>query len=80
MTSDADARPQNFEAALTELQELVDALEKGELTLEQSLATFERGIQLTRTCRKALDTAEQRVRVLSTTAPDAEPVPFESHE
>lgn len=80
MTSKADTQPQGFEEALTELETLVDTLEQGKLTLEQSLAAFERGIKLTRTCRTALDAAEQRVRILSGESPDAEPVPFPSHD
>jgi len=80
MTSEADTQPQNFEDALTELESLVDTLEEGELTLEQSLAAFECGIKLTRTCQKALDTAEQKVRILTGETPDDEPEPFESHD
>lgn len=89
MTEEPDTRPptypqsletQSFEAALSELQTLVDTLEQGELTLEQSLATFERGIALTRTCREALDAAEQKVRILMGTSADAAPVPFERHD
>ncbi|MCG6863602.1 MAG: exodeoxyribonuclease VII small subunit [Chromatiaceae bacterium] len=80
MTSEVDTQPQSFEDALAELESLVDTLEKGELTLEQSLASFERGIKLTRTCQKALDEAEQKVRMLTGDSPDAEPEPFQSHD
>jgi exodeoxyribonuclease VII small subunit len=80
MTSEVDTQPQSFEDALAELESLVDTLEKGELTLEQSLASFERGIKLTRTCQKALDEAEQKVRILTGDSPDAEPEPFQSHD
>lgn len=79
MTHKADTRPQGFEEALTELESLVDTLERGELTLEQSLSHFERGIALTRTCRQALDTAEQKVRILTGESPDASPEPFRNH-
>ncbi|HEV8076771.1 MAG TPA: exodeoxyribonuclease VII small subunit [Marinobacter sp.] len=53
-----------FEKSLEELEQLVRDLEHGELTLEQSLATFERGVGLTRDCQQALKSAEQRVEVL----------------
>jgi len=80
MTHAADTRPQGFEDGLTELESLVDTLEQGELTLEQSLACFERGIELTRTCRQALDAAEQKVRILTGESPNAPPEPFRNHD
>lgn len=54
----------DFEASLKELEALVGRLEQGELTLEQSLRSFERGVELTRACQKALDEAEQKVELL----------------
>lgn len=54
----------NFEAALGELNQLVEKLEQGGLSLEQSLHDFERGIALTRQCQKALTSAEQKVQIL----------------
>lgn len=54
----------DFEAALEELEALVERMEKGELTLEQSLQDFERGVALTRACQQALKEAEQKVRIL----------------
>ena len=54
----------DFEKALSELESLVDNLEKGELPLEETLKQFERGIELTRCCQKALKSAEQRVEIL----------------
>ncbi len=54
----------DFEKALSELESLVDNLEKGELPLEETLKQFERGIELTRSCQKALKSAEQRVEIL----------------
>jgi len=53
-----------FEKSLEELEQLVRDLEHGELTLEQSLSTFERGVGLTRDCQQALKSAEQRVEML----------------
>ncbi len=55
----------NFETALAELEQLVETMEKGDLTLEESLKQFERGVSLTRTCQKALAEAEQKVRILT---------------
>ena len=54
----------NFEASLAELEALVQQMEQGDLTLENSLAAFERGISLTRGCQAALAQAEQKVNVL----------------
>lgn len=53
-----------FEQSLNELQAVVERLESGDLSLEESLATFEQGIGLTRECQGALQDAEQRVQVL----------------
>lgn len=68
-----------FEDALGELESLVDTLEKGELSLEDSLAAFEQGIRLTRTCQKALDEAEQKVHILTEKSSDASLEPFDSN-
>lgn len=54
----------NFEAALAELNQLVEKMEQGGLSLEQSLSFFERGMQLTQQCQQALQAAEQKVRIL----------------
>ena len=69
-----------FEEALAELEALVDAMEKGDLTLEQSLQSFERGVELTRICQKALADAEQKVRILTEKSVEAELEPFESDD
>jgi exodeoxyribonuclease VII small subunit len=53
-----------FEAALAELEGIVDALEQGDLSLDESLRRFERGVQLTRACQSALKNAEQKVEIL----------------
>ncbi|MBK5004935.1 MULTISPECIES: exodeoxyribonuclease VII small subunit [Pseudomonas] len=54
----------DFEQSLAELQALVERLENGELSLEDSLAAFEQGIALTRDCQGALAQAEQKVQIL----------------
>lgn len=53
-----------FENALSELEQLVQRMEGGELSLEESLQAFEQGIKLTRQCQQALTSAEQRVQLL----------------
>ena len=53
-----------FESALNELEQIVAKLERGELKLEESLKLFERGVALTKACRKSLDTAELKVKKL----------------
>ena len=53
-----------FEQSLVKLENLVEKMEAGELTLEDSLTTFEEGIRLTRECQQALNQAEQKVKIL----------------
>ncbi len=57
--------PFNFEQALEELEQLVTRLEEGDLSLEESLKEFERGVKLTRDCQQELKEAEQKVRILT---------------
>jgi exodeoxyribonuclease VII small subunit len=67
----------SFEEALSELEALVERMESGDLTLEESLAAFEQGISLTRHCQEALQVAEQKVEILTARTPDAATEPFE---
>ena len=53
-----------FEQSLEKLEQLVERMEQGDLTLEDSLKTFEQGIKLTRECQQALARAEQKVKLL----------------
>ena len=64
--SHADPRPlpQDFETALAELEALVATMEDGTLPLEQSLAAYRRGVELSRICQERLAQAEQQVKVL----------------
>jgi exodeoxyribonuclease VII small subunit len=57
-------KTQSFEAALTELEQVVADMESGQLTLEDSLAAYKRGAELLSSCRARLDDAQQQVRVL----------------
>lgn len=54
----------DFESSLAELEDLVERMEAGDITLEESLKHFERGISLTRLCQQALKQAEQKVQIL----------------
>lgn len=53
-----------FEESLAKLETLVERMEEGDLSLEESLKTFEDGIKLTRDCQQALKSAEQKVKLL----------------
>jgi exodeoxyribonuclease VII small subunit len=76
----AAAPTPDFEAAMKELEGLVERMEKGELSLEESLKMFERGVELTRTCQKALKDAEQKVQKLISQEGKPELVPFEEED
>ena len=54
----------DFEAALNELEKIVEKMESGDQNLEDALKSFQRGIELTRTCQQGLKEAEQRVEKL----------------
>jgi exodeoxyribonuclease VII small subunit len=66
-----------FEEALAELEAIVDQLERGDLSLQDSLQSFERGVALTAICQRALSQAEQRVEILTGKAADAKLEPFD---
>ncbi|MGB5326473.1 MAG: exodeoxyribonuclease VII small subunit [Pseudomonadales bacterium] len=55
----------DFESSIERLEEIVELLEEGELSLEDSLRHFEEGVALTRSCQAALADAEQKIRLLS---------------
>jgi exodeoxyribonuclease VII small subunit len=59
-----DEQPKSFEASLEALEEIVQALESGDLPLEKSLELFEEGIRLSRQCQERLNQAERRIEVL----------------
>ena len=68
----------DFEKSLQELEQLVEAMERGDLTLEESLKRFERGIALTRACQQALAKAEQKVQILTQNSAGGELADFEA--
>ncbi len=55
----------HLEKALQELEEITEKMEAGQLPLEESLALFEQGIQLSRQCQKQLEQIEQKIQLLS---------------
>jgi exodeoxyribonuclease VII small subunit len=61
---ETDSKPLDFETAMRDLEQIVERLEHGDLPLEESLAAFERGVLLTRSCQTALKEAEQKVEIL----------------
>jgi len=67
----------DFESAIQELEALVDRMEQGETSLEESLTDFERGVNLFRQCQKALDEAEQKVQILMKASGSDSLEPFE---
>ena len=67
------AKKKPFEESMTRLEEIVSILERGESTLDESLALFEEGTKLAAACSKQLDQAEQKILKL-TKGPDGEPV------
>lgn len=67
--------PQNktFEESMARLEQIVRAMERGDVALEESLKLFQEGIELVRSCQKLLDDAQLQVRKIMT-APDGSPV------
>jgi exodeoxyribonuclease VII small subunit len=63
-TPGSESQQLSFDAILGQLQQLVERLESNELSLEESIRTFEQGINLSRQGQQILDTAERRVEVL----------------
>ncbi len=76
--SPTDASPvAHFEQSLEELEQLVEKMETGDMSLEQSLSAYERGVGLYRQCQQALEQAELRVRLLSDPARPETAEPFD---
>ena len=67
----------DFEQQLEKLNTIVEQMESGKLSLEDSLAKFEEGIKLTRQCQSALKTAEQKVKLLTEGQGENDLVDFE---
>jgi exodeoxyribonuclease VII small subunit len=69
-----------FEESLQELEDLVAKMELGDLSLEESLQYFEKGVQLSRACQKALKEAEQKVEILMQKNGQEAIIPLESED
>lgn len=67
-----------LETSLDKLETLVERMESGDLSLEDSLKAFEEGVRLSRDCQQALAQAEQKVRILMEQSQEAEPDDFQS--
>ena len=65
MSDDKKSNPHSFERSLDSLTQLVEQMEQGNLSLEQSLQHFEKGVKLIGSCQHALKTAEQKVQLLN---------------
>ena len=70
----------DFETALAELEALVEKMEQGDMSLDESLKQFERGIKLTRSCQQSLRDAEQKVQILLEKNGQESLEPFDSDE
>ena len=73
-----DSALNDFEDSLEQLEAIVEKMEKGELSLEQSLEAFEEGVKLTRNCQQTLRKAEQRVNELLEENGELKKMPFSS--
>lgn len=69
-----------FEQAMTRLEKIVAALERGDAPLEDSLKLFQEGTALIQQCGKKLDEARQQVKLLTVTEDGIQQVPFEAKE
>jgi exodeoxyribonuclease VII small subunit len=67
----------DFEQALSELEGLIERLERGDLPLDEALKAFERGVALTRHCQGCLQAAQQKVEILLKRGGEAQVQPFE---
>jgi exodeoxyribonuclease VII small subunit len=67
----------NLEKALSDLEDIVEELESGDLPLEKAMKKFEQGVKLTRSCQAALKDAEQKVEILLESAGGEELEDFE---
>jgi exodeoxyribonuclease VII small subunit len=70
----SEPTPPSFEAALTELEAVLRDLEDGSMTLDASLARYEQGVGLLRTCYERLQNAEQKIQLLAGIDENGQPV------
>lgn len=70
---------QNFETSLSDLEKIVNELERGELPLEKQLKAFEKGVALSRECMEKLEEVEKRVEVLVESEGKLDSKPFDAN-
>ena len=75
----ARRKKRDYEAAIAELESLVERLEQGDISLEESLKLYESGVLLSRDCQEALQQAEQKVQMLLQQSGEAQLVDFDTH-
>ncbi len=61
------ANAKTFEESMTELEEIVASLEKGDCPLDEAVKLFEKGVKISNECNTALDKAEQKIKILTKT-------------
>ena len=75
MSSNSKKKSLNFESTLSEIEKIIESLEEGNLSLEDSIEAYEKGISLTKACQKMLSDAELKIKKLS--SKEGEDVSFE---
>ena len=80
MKQRAEPKSQSFEKLFVELESIVSKLEAGDLSLDESLALFQRGTELSQKCADLLDQAELRVKELAPRGEEVEVEEFEEEE
>jgi exodeoxyribonuclease VII small subunit len=80
MAKESKASPPTFEESLAQLEQIVAAIESGQIGLEDSLARYEQGMELVKRCRGILDRAEKRIEQLSQTPEGLKATPPETGE
>ena len=68
-----NSQNKTFEESMQRLEQIVRAMERGDVALEESLKLFQEGTELVRSCQKLLDDAQMQVKMIMT-APDGSPV------
>lgn len=74
------AKTKTFEESMNELEEIVNQLENGDLTLDQSIEKFQKGMQLSQKCSKELDNAEKKISMIIEKEGNFEQIPFQNLE
>lgn len=75
-TSKVKDTAENFESSISRLEQLVEQMESGQLSIEDALTAFEEGINLTRHCQSILQEAEQKVKILTESTGEIKESPF----